>query len=375
MKTFKFIMAGVLGFFLMLSLVIFGVSFMVKSTALNSDYIADTVEEADITQIASDIFDEYFIEEMPEDMRFFKDVVYEVILDHEPWLKEQFSIAVHQGYDYILKETDSLEIEIPLESIKESVRQSLWVHFLEKIPEWISSPDDEGLKALIYDNIYDFVEGIPEGYLPDEYSQLSEAQLKQYVDAYFYDIEADLVDGQLPPSLEAEIEDLLLPYFNQYYDDIVEEVPSAITATERRIYISEDNIVDIDTESVETVRDWLGVFNTVYYVLIAFMVLCVAGIVLIHFNVKDSTRSIAKVFLVYGIGEFAAVMVARYLVPRFLPTIDWSLSLQNFIEDTYASVLSPLMWFSLGILIAGVALLVFSIFFRRGEPVGVEEED
>ena len=374
MKTFKFIMAGVLGFFLMFSLIIFGISFMVKSTALNPDYITDRVEETDITRIASDITDEYLIEEIPEDMLFFKDVVYEVIADHEPWLKEQFSIALHKGYDYILKKTDTLEIEIPLESIKESVRESLWLHFLEKIPEWISSPENEGLKKLIYDNIYDFVEGIPEGYLPDEYSQLSEAQLRHYANVYFEDIESQLVEGRLPPSLEAEIEDLLLPYFNQYYDDIVEEVPSEITATERRIYITEDNIVDVDTETVETVRDWLGVFNTVYYVLIAFMVLCVVGIVLIHFNVKDATRSIAKVFLVYGIAEFAAVMIARYVVPRFLPMSDLPVSLQNFIEDAYTSVLSPLIWFSLGILIAGAALLVFSIFFRRGETVEMDED-
>lgn len=375
MKTFKYIMAGVLSFFLMFSLVIFGVSFMVKSTALNPDYVTDRVEKTDITQIASDIADEYFVEEIPEDMRFFKDVVYEVLADHEPWLKEQFSTAVHEGYDYLLKETDSLEIEIPLESIKESVRESLWLHFLEKIPEWISSPEDEGLKKLIYDNIHQFVEGIPEGYLPDEYSQLSEAQLRHYVNVYFEDIESQLLDGRLPPSLEAEIEDLLLPYFNQYYDEIVEEVPSEITANENRIFITEDNIVDIDTESVETVRDWLGIFNTVYYVLIAFMVLCVVGIVLIHFNVKDATRSIAKTFLIYGIAEFAAVMIARYVVPRFLPTGDLPLSLRNFIDDAYASVLSPLMWFSLGILIAGAALLVFSIFYRRGQTVEAEEED
>ncbi len=374
MKTFKYIMAGVLSFFLMFSLIIFGVSFMVKSTALNPDYVTDQVEKTDITQLASDIVDEYFVEEIPEDMLFFKDVVYEVLADHEPWLKEQFSTAVHEGYDYLLKKTDSLKIEIPLENIKESVRESLWLHFLEKIPEWISSPENEGLKKIIYDNIHEFVEGIPEGYLPDEYSQLSESQLRQYVDAYFEDLEEQLVGGQLSPSLEAEIEDLLLPYFNQYYDEIVEEVPSEITANENHIYITEDNIVDVDTESVETVRDWLGVFNTVYYVLIAFMVLCIVGIVLIHFNVKDSTRSIAKVFLVYGIAEFAAAMIARYVVPRFLPMSDLPVSLQNFIEDAYTSVLSPLIWFSLGILIAGAALLVFSIFFRRGETVEVEED-
>jgi len=373
MTAFKGILAGILGFFLMLSLVIFGVSFMVKSTAMNPDFITDRVDQTDITQLANDFVDENFIEEIPEDMRFFEDVVYEVIADHESWLKEQFSTAVHQGYDYLLKNTDRLEISIPLENLKESVRASLWLHFMEKLPEWISSPDDEGLKKLIYDNIHDFVEGIPQGYLPDEYSTLTGAQLQQYVDAYFEDLEAQIVDGRLSPSLEAEIEDLLLPYFNQYYDEIVEDIPPEIIINEDYIIISEDNIEPMDTEALETARKWVGVFNAVFYGLIGFMVLLIAGIVLIHRNVKASTRSLSITFLVYGIGEFVAVMVARFVVPNFLPTSDLPVSFQDFISNLFTGVLAPLQWFSLGILITGIALLLASIFYRRGQVAEVAE--
>lgn len=373
MTTFRSILVGILSLLLMLSLFIWGVFFMVKSTVLNPDFIAGRVDQTDITQLASDFSDEYLIEEIPEDMRFFKDVVYEVIADHEPWLKEQFSSAAHKGYNYLLKKTDTLEISIPLEDLKESARDSLWLHFMEKLPEWIASPDDEGLKNLIYDNIYEFVEGIPAGYLPDEYSSLNEAQLRVYVDLYFEDIEEQITDGHLPPSLEAEIEDALLPYFNQYYDEIVEDVPSEIVINEHNIIISEDNIISLDTEALETVRKWVGVFNAVYYVLIALMVLLIAGIVLSYWNIKKSTRSIAKTFLIYGISEFVAVMLARYLVPGFLPTGDLPVSFQDLITDTYASVLSPLLWFSVGMMIAGAALLAFSIFYRRVQVAEVED--
>jgi hypothetical protein len=366
MTTVKGILVGVLSFFLMLSLIIFGVSFMVKSTAMNPDFITDRVDQADLTQLANDFVDEYYVEEIPEDMRFFEDVVYEVIADHESWLKEQFSAAVHDGYDYLLDKTDTLEIIIPLENLKESVRESLWLHFMEKLPEWISSPDDEGLKKLIYDNIDNFVEEIPEGYLPDDYSMLPEVQLRQYVDAYFEDLEEQIIDGRLSPSLQAEIEDLLLPYFNQYYDEIVEEVPSEFV-------INEDEIDSDAMETLETVRGWVGVFNAVYYALIGFMVLLVAGIVLLHFNVKGATRSLAKTFLVYGIGEFVAVMVARYIVPNLLPTGDLPVSFQDFIKDAYTGLLAPLQWFSLGILIAGVALLLVSIFYKRGKVAEAED--
>lgn len=375
MTVFRGVLVAILSFLLMLSLIIFGVLFTVKSTAMNPDFITGQLDKANITQMSKDFAEEELIEDIPEDFRFFEDVIYEVIADHEPWLKEQLSAAIHEGYNYLLSKTDSLEISIPLETLKESVRESLWAHLLEELPEWIASPDDEGLKKLIYDNIYDFAGGIPEGYLPDEYDILTEAQLRGYVDSYFEDLEAQIVDGRLSPSLEAEIEDLLLPYFNEYYDEFAEEIPSQITINENHIFITEDNIISLDTEALEEARHWVGVFNTVYYILIGLMVVLVAGIVLLHFNVKGATRSLAKTFLIYGIGEFVAVMVARYLVPRFLPTEDLPVSFQDFINEAYTGVLAPLQWFSLGILLAGVALLLVSIFYRRGQVTEAEAED
>jgi hypothetical protein len=366
MTAWKSILVGILSFLLLFSISIFGISFMVNSTAMNPDFISGLVEEADITQLANDFAEEELIDEIPEDIPFLEDVIYDVIADHEPWLKEQFSAAVHDGYDYLLDKTENLEIRIPLESLKESVRESAWRHFMERLPEWISGPDDEGLKGLIYDNIYEFAGELPGIYIPDDYSMLSEAQLRQYVDMYFQDIESQIVDSQLSPSLKAQIEDLLLPYFNEYYDELVEEIPAEFV-------VNEDEISSDTMETLETAKQWVGVFKTVFYALIGFMVLLIAGIVLIYRNVKDSTRSLSITFLVYGVVEFAAVMVALYLVPNYFPIDDWPVSIQNFITDAYSRVLAPLQWFSLGILIAGVALLLTSIFYRRGKAT--EEED
>ena len=377
MTALKGFLTGFLSFLLLLSLSVFGIAFMLNSTALNPDFVTSQVDKADIKEIANEFVDEHYIDEIPEDLRFFEDVVYEVVEDHEPWLKEQFALAVNAGYDYLLDETDELEINIPLESLKESVRESLWTHFMEILPEWLSSPDDEGLKALIYDHIHDFAAGIPAGYLPEEYATLTEQQLRQYVDAYFQDIEAQIIDGRLSPSLQAEIEDLLLPYFNQYYDEFVEDIPSE--------YIVDEGEISADAmDALDIAKRWIGVFKTVYYVLIALMIVLIAGIFLIHRNVKASTRSLSVTFIVYGAVEFALVLAARFIVPNYFPTEDITVSLRNFITDAYVSVLAPLQWFSLGILIAGIAMLLVSIFYKRerrddsdypDEPVEVVEED
>jgi uncharacterized membrane protein YwaF len=126
-------------------------------------------------------------------------------------------------------------------------------------------------------------------------------------------------------------------------------------------------------EALETVKHWVGVFKIVFYALIGFILLLIAGIVLAYRDVKDSTRSLSITFLVYGVVEFAGVMVARYLVPNYFPIDDWPVSLQDFITNAYISVLAPLQWFSLGVLIAGIALLLTSIFYRRGRVAEVED--
>jgi hypothetical protein len=370
MTVLKGFLVAFLSFLLLLSLSIFGISLMLNLTALNPDFVTDQVDRIDFTELASDFVDDNYIEDIPEDFRFFRDVVYEVIEDHEPWLKAQLDSAIRTGYDYLLGETDTLEIRIPLEDLKESVKESTWRHFQEMLPDWITDTGDEGLRQLIYDNIYEFVEGIPPSYLPEEYRSLSEIQLRGYVDEYFNDVASQIVNGELPPSLKEEIEDAMLPYFDQYYDEFTEEIPSEFIIDRVKIDEVDDDLWDV----LEFTRTYIGYFKTGFYALIGFMVLLIALITLIYRNVKEPTRAIGITFLVYGITEFAVVIVARILVPNYLPTEDIPASMHDLIVNVYTSALAPLQWFSLGIMIAGIALVLASILYKRSDRSGPEEQ-
>ena len=363
MTVLKGFLAAFLSFLLLLSLSIFGISLMLYLTVLNPDFVTGHVDKVNFTELASDFVDENYIEDIPEDFLYFKDVVYEVIEDHEPWLKEQLDSAIHTGYDYLLGDTDTLEITIPLEDLKESVRESTWRHFLEMLPEWITDTSNEGLRELIYDNIYGFVERIPPSYLPEEYQSLSEAQLRVYVDEYFDDIAGQMVNGELPPALKDEIEHAVLPYFNQYYNEFTEEIPSEFIVNRAKIEETDDDLWDV----LEFTRTYIGYFKIGFYALIGFMLLLMALIVLIYRNVKESTRAIGITFLVYGVTEFAVVIVARILGPNYFPTEEIPSSMHDLLVNVYTSALAPLQWFSLGILIAGIALVLSSVFYRRGE--------
>ena len=110
-----------------------------------------------------------------------------------------------------------------------------------------------------------------------------------------------------------------------------------------------------------------------YEPLIGLIVLLIAAIILVYRNFKDSTRTIGITFLIYGITEFVIVILARTLVPNYIPFEDIPLSMQNLILDIYKNVLTPLQWFSLGIMIAGILLFVASFFFKRPESDDIND--
>lgn len=364
MTALKGVLTGLCTFLLSISLVIFGILLTLNCTVLSPDYVSGRVDNADITEIITEVAEENIVDEIPEDIAFFEDVVYDVISDHEPWIREQIDLGITAGYDYLHSRTDRLEISIPLDDLKMSVRDSLWLHFMERLPEWLTSPDNEGLKELIYGNIYEFAGTIPSGYIPPDYQQLSEAQLRNYVDIYFDDIAAQITNGQLPPSLEADIEELLQPYFYDYYDEFVEDIPDE--------FVLDETEIDAETMDVlEEVRYWIGIFKTVFWAIIGFMVLLAAAVILLNLNdIKAGLRAIGITLTVYGAIELIAVIVARFVVPNFLPTGDIPAAAHDVIVDVFQSMLLPLQWFSLGVLIVGIGLIVGAIFIRSSRSDG-----
>ena len=114
-------------------------------------------------------------------------------------------------------------------------------------------------------------------------------------------------------------------------------------------------------------RDSYRYFTIGYYALIAFMVLLIAGIVLIHRNVRSSTRTIGIDLLIYGVIAFASVFALRNIVPGLMPA-DWPSAIVTWLTGFTRDFFGPLQWFSLSVLILGVALLVVSFVYKRKAP-------
>jgi hypothetical protein len=356
MNALKRLGSGFLCFLLLISLAVFGMMFLVNRTALKPDFVAAQADKLDMTALARDYADELISEELPQDAEFLKEAIYEVIADHEPWLKEQFRNAVYASYDYLLGKSDRFEINIPLDDLKANVRDSLWETLQTFLAREASSIPRDLLMPYIDEHYQEIIPLIPPQYLPPEMVGLTGQQLKDYLDQHYDEVTAMLQTAFLVPGVSNLILEQIQPYFDRYCNDFVDDFPGTQAITE--------NDIPADVmDDLRLARRSIGYFYAVYYALIAFMVLLVAGIILINRSVKESSRALGIVFLIYGVADFAGALFVRYFdFVRFFPDLpSW---LKHWLPGVIKDSLLPLQWFSLGILILGAVLIVVFIVYK-----------
>ena len=130
MKILKGLAITLLSFLLSLSLIVFGLAFMLNSTILNPDFVVSEVDRLDVPSLAGELLRE----QIPAEGEFMAESLDDVIADLEPWIKEQARVAIYSGYDYLLGESQSLSLVISLEPMKERLRDSLWQAFQQSPP-------------------------------------------------------------------------------------------------------------------------------------------------------------------------------------------------------------------------------------------------
>jgi hypothetical protein len=167
-----------------------------------------------------------------------------------------------------------------------------------------------------------------------------------------------------PPQLAGIPPEMIEAYFDQYYQQYSQQIPSTID-------ISEGMISPEVMSTLEQVREYISYIQIAYKALIGFMLLLIGLIILIHRQVRGTTRQLGITFLVYGIPAFISVFVIKnYALERMSQLIGQPglpASLQAWLPQLVNDILAPLQMFSLGILIGGVVLLIVSFVYKR-EP-------
>lgn len=342
----------VLGFLLFLSLSIFSVAFLLNSTVLNPDFVTRQVDRIDISAVARDVAEKQINEQLPAELSFLKDAVYNVIDAQEPWLKTQLNQAIGTGYDYFLGKTDTLSISIPLDAFKKDLKNSLWQELNKQLNIWLRDNIQSELKPYIEQNLQAYRRS-----LPPELNILSDAQLKSYLNAFLQQIQDQIVKTGQAPVLTGLLETLVKPYFDAYYDEYAAQVPSELTA-------DETNIPADVMEQLRLARKYIGYFRSGFYWLIVFMVVLVAGIFLIHRNIQDPSRALGIDLALYGVLDLAGTFAARSFQPATLLP-DEAASLEPWLTGLFNDITGIMLMFSIVVLAVGAALIVISFVFKK----------
>ena len=304
MKFLKGLALSLLGIILFLSLSVFGLVLALNQTVLNPDFMVSQVNRLDMSSLAGEFFGDLITEQIPggqppQGEAIMAEVVEDTLADLEPWIEEQMSIVIHSTYDYLLGESQNLNLVISTDQLKEILKDNLKPALIRSIPELAS----------------------------------------------------------LPPAM-------IDTAFDEYYQEFSAQIPATIDITEEMIG------PEVMT-TIEQVREYVSYIQIAYKALIGFMLLLIGLIILIHRQVRGSTRQIGITFLVYGIPGYVGTFFIKNYAMGYLTQLTGQFglpaSLQAWLPQFVNDILAPMQMFSLGILIGGVVLLVVSFVYKR-EP-------
>ncbi len=303
-----------------------------RNTFLSSEFVASLVDELDIASLAGEFLSEQLTEPIsgaiPEELDFLveaagdtlAEALSDTLTELEPWLKEQLIANADPILDYLLGESQSLSIAIPLEPVMEILEDTAKEAFLESAPPLLQST----LEQLLDELFGEFAEMLPATFVIDE----------------------SLIGTELPAEFAATIAEA-----EESLAQARQDIAASIAEAE---------------QGLEQGREYVSYFQLGYNLLIVFMLLLIIGIVLIHRQVKGATRGLGITFLTFGAIELIGIFVAKYFAELQLaqlppmPTI-----LQAWLPQFLNNFLAPLQVLSIGLVAGGIALIVASFVYPR----------
>lgn len=378
-----------LGLILFVTLLIFGQLMSMNMTLLNADFMTEHIEELDIAAIINETLED---DDIPQE---FKDSLDSSLPAVATFAQTQAIAIINPIYDYVKGDTDGLELEILL---KNTLLDP------EALGELLDGIDISALAEDILNE--DALAAIPTGaeFLADYITQAiietideNETWIKEQVKAAITPM-VDYLLGDSPTvsysislddiilSLKANTHDALVASpppefaglppaaielaFELVWQDFASQFPTefdfdeALGESEEPVDITQE-LADVD-EAFENSRDAFNYFQMGFILLIVFILLVAGAIILINHKVRDSSRLLGIILLIYGIIGYAGNSISSSALESALPgnTIP---SLEIWVKNVMDSVLAPVTIFALVLLIIGTVLLVFSFFYKRSQ--------
>ena len=387
MKILKGFALAILCLLLFISLFIFGVAFMVKQTVLNPNFLAAEVKKFPLTEILKQ--NSAYEMDIPREVKDTLDTALPVI---EPQLKQATGDAIKSIYDYLLGKKSNPELATTLhqtilsDSLVNSIIDNIDIPTLvtNTVREQLDTQDIPIELQPLLDRIKPILikeqpqlktqlKAVVPPIIDYLFGEINSFNVTFSLDAVVNDLKTEaktILKNNPPPELAgvplSQLDAYIDLYITQNLDPYLEDFQNL---TIDQTVIGSDTPAQITQalqeaeDALAQVRPYIVLFQRYYIWLIVIMVILAAGIAVINYSVRGATRSLGSVFLAYGIIEFVPLVVIRLLAPNFIFSdilADLSFELAQYRQQAVFDFMSPLWWFSLGCLVAGIALLVVS---------------
>lgn len=303
---------------------------LLRNTFLSSDFVASLVDELDIASIAGGFISEQLAEEIPEEMEFMVGVLDETLIELEPWIKEQVRNAADPIVAYLLGESESLNVSISTEPLMSSLKENALQALSESPP-----PELAGIPPAMIEEMFDVA-----------FEELSEVLPATFV------IDESLLGSEMPADFAATLAEA-----EEGLAQARQDIAASLAEAEG---------------GLEQGREFISYYQLGYNLLIVFMLILIAGIVLIHRQIKGATRGIGITFLTFGALELIGVFVVKYFAGMQLAQLPPIPSpLEAWLPQFLNNFLAPLQWLSIGLVVGGVALIIVSFLYPKWRQAAV----
>ena len=144
MNIARGIFSGLFSFILVVTLVALGIALTINHTILNPNFVISEIDKLDVQSIIV----EQVKSQLPEGVPYMAEIFDEVVAELKPWLKEQTSEVIYAGYAY-LEGDEELNIVIPLEQVKSSIKDNLAQAMRESPPPELEGLPQEQIEFVI----------------------------------------------------------------------------------------------------------------------------------------------------------------------------------------------------------------------------------
>ena len=301
-------MSSILGFLLVITLSLLGITITINATILNPNFIIEEIDRLDVYPIITD----QVKTQIPFEEPYMTQLLDESLTELEPWLRNQTAAVINDGYAH-LKEGEEFNVAIDLEPVRSTVKAQLREYIFELPPSELNEFVTESLPSELRDTIES---------LPLEPQVVPESMIEAFL-----------------PVAYTEIDNLIPQIF---------EINQA----------SLDPKIMAPLEQAKQIIDYISISDKILIGLVLLWSLLIA--LTYWWRVKPICRTIGIALATGGLISYLSTLAVSQFAGQ-VTQISMPAEFQTKVPQLLTDFVTPLQIYGIVVLVVGIGLIVLSI--------------